>query len=503
MEKYFSVTWQKMVLIVSVPVFGWMGYLSVQSFQYIVFLLLALFAVSVVTVCVDKPRLALFLYLVALYFTTGLTNERVRTYGWGQLFTFLPPWVGYAGDGILAGLLIASIGKYFLGRMGKVPRIYDVLIMGLFYIAVLSWIVNSVPFFTAAAAIRLMVVMVSGYFVLRYGEYDLTFFETVFKVLWLISLVQFPIILFQRFIGVPILQWGDDLVTGTFSRYPKLITFQLVFFALGLAAYLQKSLSASFRRYMIWTAILAVGSMALSNSRIVFFFIPLLTAVLMFKHLVHRPILAIKVLVLVGLLFGTGLYAFVYLYGGPGSGGGQELLYYIQNPGAVYHYFFGAPEDWEGYGGRLSRGGAIVYLFQNLHRYPGGLWLGAGPGMASEFKYAIANTTRAEELVELGINRTQASAFLGELGLAGLVLSMLLIVVGFRLIREGHDYKESPYVYVIRQAYPAIPVLFLFMQFYSRAWFEAEAAFLFWFVTVYLLRAREEKTEPVLNGDHG
>ena len=438
-----------------------------------------------------RPRQALTAYVMCLYLVGGITNERVRTFGLGTLFTWVPSGAGYVADLLLAALLVSVLARCLV-RLHARPGRFDLLVILLFVTAGASWLLNGGYVFTVAAALRLLVQMVAGYFILRYGAYDLTALNRVFWFLLSISILQFPLAVFERFVGNHYMGWGDDLVAGTFSRYPKLVGYQMVFFACGLASLLVRTDLGRWRFPLLLALVCAVGSMALSNSRIAFLFMPLVVVIIFWRHIVPRSWRVLKAGVAAGCLVGVALYTFVYLYGGAGSGGGRELLWYMQNPPAVYSYFFGSPEEWERQdGGRLRRGTAIVYLWQNLPRFGGGLLLGAGPGSATEFKYEIAAAGAVDELTRLGVNVTQAGAMLSEYGLAGAGLSLLLIgaAAGLRLGR-GVD-LAGPVAVVIGRAYAPILVVFLLLQFYGRVWYETETAFLFWFVTVYLIKAKE------------
>lgn len=477
------------------------GFLMVQvgllgvilDFRFLSLLLLPVGLLFILVFCMEKPRGALLFYIVTLYFVTFIGDDRVRECGIGQFFTFVPELVKYLPEVILIGLLITTLGIRILVKQSRKATVYDLLIFLLFLVGGLSWYANSVPFFTTVAALRLLVSMVIAYFVLRYSNYSIEFFESVFNALFIISIVQFPITLFQRFIGVEILHWPSDMVAGTFPRYTGLIFFQLVFFIIGIVAYSQKTLPAGFRNRMVWGAIFALGSISLSNSRAAFFMVSILLLIFFGRLFIRNPVLAVKAGLFTILLFGFSMWIFIGLYGGLGGIGGQRLISkYINNPVYAIEYLFRRPGFGPIKGTPVGRGGAIVYMFERLQKDPYQLLLGLGPGMTSEFKYSVAVTVQDRVLMKLGVNRNQISSFLGELGLLGLSISLLLPIVGMLVLKGGIYSRLSPHSVVLRKAYPLIILIFLLMQFYGRVWYESHSAFLFWFVAVYLLRVQEE-----------
>ncbi len=437
---------------------------------------------------IAKPRPTVLGYAWALYLLGGITSARVRDHGFGQLFAFVPPQAGYAADVILLGLLATLLLRALFDRIAARPGLVDVLSAALLITAAFSLFVNSpVPSGNALGAGRLLIAMLSGYFVLRYLPIRGEGLERLWRVLYVVSIIQLPLILVQV-AGSLWLGWADDLINGSFSRYPKLMAYQLVFFAIGVAAY-ANDVAGSWRPRLVRAAVLAAVGLALTSARIVFALIPLIGLIVLLPQIRVRPVRAIRASVLSVGLFAVTLGAFVFIQGGLESSGAAELLNYMRDPAGVYQYFFGRPDDWAGYEGRLSRGGALVYLYEHLPEYPGGRWLGVGPGMMTAFDFG--DSSPIPVLFVLQANITQAGVFLGEFGLIGLALSLLLVVAGVPLVLRPILPHRS-LALTIQKAYPAIVVTFLLLQIYSRVWFEVESAFIFWAATVYLMSATEE-----------
>ena len=233
--------------------------------------------------------------------------------------------------------------------------------------------------------------MIGGYFILKDYKFDQSLFEKIFKALMIISVLQFPIVLFQRFIGVQILGWGQDLVSGTFTRYPKLVLFQLIFFIFGLTALFSNQYPSRYKKKILLVGLLALASLSLANSRIIFVIVPLFIIIFVTKNIIYRPISTIsKSIILSGFII-LSLISFTSVYGGKVYGASKLFMPYITNPEIVYRYFFAyKPENLLPFHkNELTRGGSLIYSYKNLNKYPGGLLLGAGPGITGKWRYNI------------------------------------------------------------------------------------------------------------------
>lgn len=433
---------------------------------------------SALILCLFKPDVGFIMYLLSIFFLTFLTDSRVP-------IAFLPRWVGYSGDLLMISLIFGAIARQIVGREKIKPTYYDLLITLLLIVTFFSWWVNSVPLFTALGGIRFILVMVSGYFILHYGGYSKSFMEKIFKIILIISMVQLPLTIFQRFIGVELLGWGADMVAGSFSRYTGLVSLQIIVLALGTAGYIMKDLDPKISRILKIAGIMAFFSLTLSNARVVWLEIPLILVIVIMSKFGTSFKRVVKYTSLFALIYIVGLIGFEFLYGGIGVKG-EGVIPYLTNPDRVYEYMTTSK------GGdtskHLQRGAAFIFVKDRIGDSSGGWIFGLGPGMMTEFKYSFAVSGYTKLFQEVRANIVQASTFLGEWGLSGFLISIAFIFAWLKRIRKLSSDTVLQFSNVIRTAYPAITIHFFIMQFYSRVWFENNTSIVFWFFTVYLIR---------------
>jgi len=435
-----------------------------------------------------NPKISLIMYVFSVFTLLWLTDARVP-------LSFLPRWVGYVADLLLINLVFAAIARQILIKEKTKPTVYDLLIAILFAATLLSWSINSVPTFTAFGGLRFIMVMVSGYFVLRYGDLDKQFIQKLFYILIFISIIQFPLTIFQRIIGVEFFGWGPDMVAGTFRRYTGLVTFQTMIIAISIAAFLTRGLSYKIKRILLIAGTFAFFSLSLSNSRMVWLELPLIVMIVVITKHGIKSIRMIKYFAVFGLIYIIGLSSFEFLYGGAGN---QSVgaMRFLTDPKSAYRYMF--IDKTTGEGVRLQRGAAILYVAQHINESDGGWIFGLGPGMMTEFKYDFAVSKYTKLFQELRANIVQVSTFLGEWGLIGLITSFLLTFVGLKFRRRYKRQKVPGLSDVIYTAYPAIVIHFFLMQFYGRVWFENDSSFIFWFFTIYMIFEVESQKNTIL-----
>ena len=87
---------------------------------------------------------------------------------------------------------------------------------------------------------------------------------------------------------------------------------------------------------------------------------------------------------------------------------------------------------------------------------------------------------------------TQAFIIFAELGFPGVVIFCFFYLFAIKLKPKNNKInKYSMFDNLIIDTFPFILLLFFLMQFYGNSWMEPEAAFLFWFFIVYMLKIKQ------------
>lgn len=260
---------------------------------------------------------------------------------------------------------------------------------------------------------------------------------TVF--LFLLSLMQFPMALYQRVVLVPMRHnmmvaggaWATpvDIVAGTFEaaldgagNSAGMSYFLIVVLAGLLCCYRENMIGAG--KLMLFSAMVA-APLALGETKVVVVMMPLALAVVYSDVLRKRPLtfLAGAVVILMGAL----ALGYVYMSGSENDANNLGLQGRIQD---MWDYNFG---DRGYYGGRgLNRTTVITYWWQK-HGLSDPVGLIFGHGLGSSFDGSLEYLGHiARQHPRMNIGLTSISVLLWDFGLLGLVVYLTILAMAFR-----------------------------------------------------------------------
>ena len=424
-------------------------------------------------------KIVLFSFAYSIYFLAIIGNERVRLYGIGQIFDFIPPQISYISDLLFFTMLAVTILKLLLQKYTIESTIYDKLLILIIVVFVISSIVNNRLFdISTIASLRILLYFIGGYFILHYNNVIKNYQNSILRLLLFVSLLQLPFVLVERFIFDL-----RDLAAGLFTRYPKMIYFQTVIIIIGaLSFFNRRNQSNSFRGIILITSISAMLSLSFSNSRAYVILIPMLLIIMVVVKLRKASVYSILKIIPISFLLIISNFLFFKYYGDMNSS--RQVANSLKDPDYIQRYMFAKDGSQLGqHTGRLTRGGVVVYLVNRAENDPIKLLFGYGPGSYSKFKFSSSDYFEGIRISDL--SQSQLSLFIGEFGVLSAILLLTIIITPLFVSGEGTPIENQTRAqYILRGIAPYFVVLNLFIIFYSRGLLELESSFLFWYITL-------------------
>ena len=240
------------------------------------------------------------------------------------------------------------------------------------------------------------------------------------------GLVSAVICVLQRVFVVPGVAgpYGGDRVTGLFSVGFITLFFHLCCIGIAVAYWLQG------RRVVKLPPLMVVGTLvlgiAVANQKAALFYLVVMLGFTVLRSSNARVKrnafkLAAASVALPGLLFVvfTAIYDSAYERGTASS-----YSRMITEPDYLKRYLFGEGERRFTPAGRLLRGSAVVFAWEQVATDPAHLLLGRGPGATSESRMPGASGRIARAYPGYAVDRVSLSMILAEIGVLGLLASL-------------------------------------------------------------------------------
>lgn len=381
------------------------------------------------------PRLALWLCIVGSLVVSGFVS------------LFLPSlskisWlVSMLGFFLLFAGALSALGNPASSR--KTPPFVWLALLLLLYALATAPLAGSTPSELMAGAKRYFqlwgILFASAWALRGVDEY-----RRVVKFLFVLSLAQLPLALYQRIILVP-LRYGMgngvvpiDVVSGTFEasflgggNSSGMVLFLTIVLVFTISAWRERMLKG-------WQcallSLLLLLPMALGETKVVVVFMPLAFLVIFGRNLRRAPIASITI-----LLAGLGVTALLFwIYGTYFGKTGLSLAQRLEQSIA---YNFGNVGYYGAYS--LNRTSALTYWWSN-HGWANPHELLFGHGLGSSYfapaSLVQGHVARAHGYIGLGL--TGASTILWDLGLLGLVLMLAVLWAAWR--SAGRLFARAP-----------------------------------------------------------
>ena len=230
---------------------------------------------------------------------------------------------------------------------------------------------------------------------------------------------------------------------------------------------------------LIFVALVLI-SILIAEAKAMVFFLPVILLILFRRTLLPRPFITVAVAVF--MVF--GLYLSVKH---------SQVLSRTALP-----VLFQSTEEWKialthDLGdGEINRIPRITYSINYLLDRGTKLIFGIGPGAVSPSSLSVAGGS--EELIKLGLFRSELSKVLMEQGLLGLCIYIFISARLFFLNRAAFFREQDPYWKAVSFAFEGMILLFLFSTIYNEILQLDAINFLFWTIAAAICTLRIETT---------
>jgi len=314
------------------------------------------------------------------------------------------------------------------------------------------------------------------------------------RQLWLImmlALLQFPIVLFQRFVSQAGVATGD-YITGTLNISSELSLFLIACIALWFSFYLKKRITKPI--FLLGIAALFLPT-TLNETKGTLILLPIalaIPAVLVAK--MEGRLSSLLPMGLIGILL---VSVFVGLYSFSKGGKDASVVDYFAKGRFVEELYRGAEGksefDSEEVVGRVD---SYVLAASTLSETPLYLLMGLGAGNVAQAFHPLLAGKYTDELEHMQPKRTALAILLWELGLIGMMLILLgcwLVYLDCRQVRKRDDFSG-----VFAVGWSAIVVLYVVSLTYKNVLIWNVVGYFFFYFSGYVAASRVAET-PLIN----
>lgn len=314
--------------------------------------------------------------------------------------------------------------------------------------------------------------------------------------LWLIgaiSVLQFPLALYQKVS----LRASGDAISGTLLNTAFLSPF-LVCVACVLTGFYVRNRIPLWRYALL--SVLVLAPTAINETKVTVFLVPLgLVTVFI---LGSKPGVRLRNAIAATTMSVVLLAAFVpvYNYTQKDVEGSFNIFEFLSDPQKATSYLqtdagLGADGGGVTYVGRID---ALVIPFKYITREPIHMWFGLGLGNASLTPLGAQFQGDYARLFELFMNTTVARLLL-EVGVGGLLLSLLLMLLIFcdaRVVADNDDGPQGAFA----AGWIGVSVVMFVLIFYSDTIASTCLAFLYWYFSGLLTSQRMQMAVRAITG---
>jgi len=277
---------------------------------------------------------------------------------------------------------------------------------------------------------------------------------------WIPVLYQFFVIRRHRIETTGFHVESADAVVGTFGGNPDSggLTAILAFFIIANIVVLfsfRKERMVSLPKSLVIAAILMVP-LPMMEVKVFFVYMPVAFATLYWRELIHKPLILVAWVILVGGAMGGMLYVYQQIHW---SALGTNRM---ENTKQSFMYSFTTKSG----NGSLTRLGVLEYWWERHgFKEPVEFLIGHGAG-SSRTQGQVPGVAAVENRL-LNIDRTGASIVLWDFGLLGAILLMGMMLGLFRLLgRIAHVSTSEPWVKALAGGLRAVVPMFFLSMFY-------------------------------------
>lgn len=425
----------KVIFVVIILIFAMIiGFLIASQMYSIVAIIIILILTSFLLI---KPRLATALYYASVFVPVGYIH---------RYFFTIPSIILWFPYFLLLIAIISSLLSTYKESLSKTNSWSHLLVVILWIvIALISMGVNGSSLIAGLLSFRSLF-LISGTILLHRINFSIKKQENLLRFILFMGLLMVPVTLFQRIFFA---KENPDMVTGLFTAYGDLVFFQIFCILVIISWWINKKKFLNFPSTII--TILLFIPLIISNSKAapLYFFVVMGYMFWLYRRrMSNRVIIGLLAITVIGIV---GTFAFDKIY---------QLSYRNRSAIQSYYTFEGAKEylmsTRANSEGGLQRGAALLFNFNLIKEKPINLVVGLGPGAVSNSRVPGGTGYIYSRYPNLDLNGNSLSTVVGELGIMGVILLLLLFLSFYKL-----NNNESIELVVLRKCTALLGVLLL------------------------------------------
>lgn len=348
-----------------------------------------------------------------------------------RYYVALPSAIKWMPEFAIVGAAVATMALAPRETPRVPPRVLAAV--GVFVaLSVVSWVFNGSSASALGVSLRGLVLLGASFWAQR-AVRDVLDKDRVLGLLVGAGVVSAFVCLLQR---ATISTGQADRVTGLYSLGEVMLFFHLLAIGITVLYWIDG------RRILRWNSLaivlLLVLSLAVGNQEAAFPYMALVLGHLVLRGGRRRGALVGGGLAVSAAVLGVFTLFYDADYSEPGGRSFSDSIFdwaYLQR------YVFGEGEDVLTPGGELLRGAAVRVAYGEVDDDPGHLWLGRGPGATSESGVAGATGPLARAFP--GIGRVTLSLLIGDVGLGGTLVYVLLLFALLSAPSRGEPVRHA------------------------------------------------------------
>jgi hypothetical protein len=329
-------------------------------------------------------------------------------------------------EALSAIVLLVVIGRLLSGSRVRLDWRYAIFFALLLFTLFFGFMAQSVEAGPIVSGLRLYLKALPFFFLPAVYPFTERQLKTLFFSLVPLVCMQIPIAFFQKYVAFRGLWHTGDMITGTTTASGPLSLVMLCGIAALVVLYLRSLVR--FIPFLIGAGLLFAPT-TINETKITIVVLPFVILLpMLFMPAGKRTIKKIAPILAVGAACAVGFLA-VYAYFTQFDASGESIGTFFES-GAYEKYLYNKGNT--NTSRELARLDTVIFAVDYLKRDPLRLAFGVGAGNASMsplngFEGKYATYSRA-----MGIEQTQVTYFLWEIGLVGLLTYLLLYAISFR-----------------------------------------------------------------------
>jgi hypothetical protein len=409
-------------------------------------------------------------------FLTGYLAQRLEVIP--AVFSLVPE--------LLTGIaVIVVLGRVISSQSVKLDWRYSTFLIAFFFILTFGFLAQSVPTGAIVAGLRNYVKFIPFFLLPLAYRFTPRQLKTQLIVLLVILLMQSPLAVYQRFVQFAHQMHTGDPVRGMATSSSALSMLMACAVALLVSLYLRGRMRLPLLLFAVAVLVLPT---ALNETKGTLIMLPIaFLAPALFMPRGSKPMRKLIAIAGIGVL---ALGAFIAGYNIliQNREGGRQIEAFFSEGRYETYLYTGAADGADRFIGRFD---SVAFAIRGISGDPLKMTFGLGAGNVSKSSIPGFDGEYASFYDRYGVNVTQVSSFLWEIGLAGLLAFIFLYWIVFRDARFLARSSSSSAIY--GQVWATIIIMMTLALMYKSVLAMNEIAYLFWFYSGVVSREAYEQ----------